>query len=138
LFGGTKDLEIPLLVRAFCYWQELGGDIMFGTRLGFSGTPSNLLPEELKPCHYEKGDDGRMIHYLTQPSVVSVEYMHPGWSPCSVLDRVAAQRHPSVNALIDTGALVTGLTNYEVDPLVKSLLNFKVPVETPCETPVES
>lgn len=46
--------------------QELGGDIMFGTRLGFSGTPSNLLPEELKPCFYEKGDDGRMIHYLTQ------------------------------------------------------------------------
>jgi hypothetical protein len=29
--------------------QDLGGDMLFGTRLGFSGTPSNLLPEEMKP-----------------------------------------------------------------------------------------
>jgi hypothetical protein len=27
--------------------QELGGDILFGRRLGFSGTPSDLLPLEL-------------------------------------------------------------------------------------------
>lgn len=30
-------------------------------RLGFSGTPSDLLPEELGPCHYERGDDARML-----------------------------------------------------------------------------
>ena len=27
--------------------QEVGGDMLFAKRLGFSGTPSDLLPEEL-------------------------------------------------------------------------------------------
>jgi hypothetical protein len=30
--------------------QELGGDMLFGSRLGFSGTPSDLLPLELGTC----------------------------------------------------------------------------------------
>lgn len=35
--------------------QEVGGDMLFSKRLGFSGTPSDLLPEELGRCGYEKG-----------------------------------------------------------------------------------
>lgn len=58
--------------------QELGGEMIFKTRVGFSGTPSNLLPEEMKPCHYEQGDDGRMIYYLTQVLI----------SSCAVLDAI--------------------------------------------------
>ena len=45
--------------------QELGGDVLFGRRLGFSGTPSDLLPVELGRCHYEKGSDGKMLHFMT-------------------------------------------------------------------------
>lgn len=37
--------------------QELGGDLVFGRRLGFSGTPSELLPLELGECRYERMSD---------------------------------------------------------------------------------
>lgn len=37
---------------------DLGGDTLFGVRLGFSGTPSDLLPRALRPCHYEPGSGG--------------------------------------------------------------------------------
>jgi hypothetical protein len=33
--------------------QELGGTALFARRLGFSGTPSALLPEELGACVYQ-------------------------------------------------------------------------------------
>eukprot|EP01050_Picozoa_sp_SAG11_P001055 SAG11_NODE_43_length_20795_cov_11.860456_3_plen_1106_part_00 len=94
--------------------QELGGDLIFGTRLGFSGTPSDLLPLELQPCNYEQGDDANMLHVLTSTEVVhafSVE-VSP-WSVKTLLDAVA-RAEPPFNALIDTGALITGMTNYEV------------------------
>ncbi len=45
--------------------QDLGGDMVFGRRIGFSGTPSDILPRELGSCHYERGSDGRVVHYLT-------------------------------------------------------------------------
>jgi len=35
--------------------QALGGDMLFGRRIGFSGTPSDLMPIELGQCGYEKG-----------------------------------------------------------------------------------
>ena len=38
--------------------QELGSSMVFGTRIGFSGTPSDLLPHDLKPCHFEPGSEG--------------------------------------------------------------------------------
>lgn len=34
--------------------QELGGDLIFKSRMAFSGTPSDLLPKELGSCVYEK------------------------------------------------------------------------------------
>lgn len=39
--------------------QAIGGDMLFARRVGFSGTPSDLLPLELGSCEYQKGDDGK-------------------------------------------------------------------------------
>lgn len=47
--------------------QDLGGDILFPLRFGFSGTPNDNLPVEFGHCHYEKGDDGRVVCLLTSP-----------------------------------------------------------------------
>lgn len=93
--------------------QEVGGSLVFGRRLGFSGTPSNLLPVELGECCYERGDDGKILTTLTSPQVCSIDLLPSDWTVVSVLDRVA-QARPPYNALIDTGALVTGFTNLEV------------------------
>ena len=41
--------------------QSVGGDMLVGRRVGFSGTPSDLLPKELGACDYETGDDGKML-----------------------------------------------------------------------------
>ena len=45
--------------------QELGGDLLFGNRIGFSGTPNDLLPVELGKCHFEVGVDGKIMNVLT-------------------------------------------------------------------------
>lgn len=58
--------------------QELGGEMLFQRRLGFSGTPSDLLPLELGRCHYERGSDGKMLSVLTSPDVVSLEVRDAG------------------------------------------------------------
>ena len=97
--------------------QELGGDILFPRRVGFSGTPSDLLPLELGKCGYEKGSEGSILHTLVSPSVVSYEFVqssekHP-WTVRGLL-RSIATANPPFHCLIDTGALVTGMTNDEV------------------------
>ena len=33
--------------------QSVGGDMLIGRRVGFSGTPSDLLPKEMGACDYE-------------------------------------------------------------------------------------
>eukprot|EP00953_Heterococcus_sp_UTEX-ZZ885_P036643 18856-Heterococcus_DN1.PRE.2 len=45
--------------------QDVGGDMLFKTKLGFSGTPSDLLPVELGRCQFEMGNTAMMLHYLT-------------------------------------------------------------------------
>ena len=90
--------------------QELGGEILFSRRIGFSGTPSDILPLELGSCQYERGSDGRVVHYLTSPSIVRYENMPAGWNAQSLLDYIATAS-PPFHALIDTGALITGLSN---------------------------
>ncbi|KAJ1425171.1 hypothetical protein B484DRAFT_93375, partial [Ochromonadaceae sp. CCMP2298] len=90
--------------------QELGGDLLFGKRIGFSGTPSDILPLELGQCQYERGSDGRVTHYLTSPSVVQSVSMPAGWDAHSLLDYIA-KADPPFHALIDTGALITGMSN---------------------------
>jgi hypothetical protein len=49
--------------------QDVGGDMLFKTKLGFSGTPSDLLPVELGRCQFEMGNTAMMLHYLTDTQV---------------------------------------------------------------------
>jgi len=94
--------------------HELGSSILFGTRIGFSGTPSNLLPADLGDCQYEPGSDGKVVSVLTNPNVVRAE-AKPGWSARSLLRDVANaydRTGSAVHALIDTGALITGESTF--------------------------
>merc|ERR1712137_916904 len=93
--------------------HELGSDILFGKRIGFSGTPSNLLPVDLGTCQYEPRSDGRIIHVLTSPQVTSACKKEDQWTARSLL-RDMARSDPPIHALIDTGALITGMDNEEV------------------------
>ena len=93
--------------------QDLGGDMIFGRRVGFSGTPSDLLPEELGQCQYEECIDGQILHYMTDPSIVTTRLVGQDWNARKLLDEIA-QTSPPFNALLDTGALITGMSNYDV------------------------
>lgn len=70
------------------------------------------LPIELGKCKYEKGSDGQMLTYLTSPELMSVRLLDSEWSATGVLD-IVAQADPPFHALIDTGALITGMSNLE-------------------------
>ncbi len=91
--------------------QDVGGKILFKTKLGFSGTPSDLLPRDFGKCQFQMGNTAMMLYYLTDPLVMSCHAVEAGWTPESILDNVAMGGY---HALIDTGALVTGYTNEEV------------------------
>jgi hypothetical protein len=101
------------VVKLSACGQELGGDVIFGKRIGFSGTPSDLLPLDLGTCGFEKGSDGKMVRFLTDPSICSLESAPAGWTVTSLLQQIAAAE-PRFHALIDTGALITGLSNRAV------------------------
>ncbi|KAJ8548740.1 hypothetical protein ON010_g10931 [Phytophthora cinnamomi] len=45
--------------------HELGSNSLFAKRIGFSGTPSNLLPMDLGECYYEPRSDGSIFEALT-------------------------------------------------------------------------
>ena len=64
--------------------QAVGGDMLVGKRVGFSGTPSDLLPEELGRCDYETGDDGMMISTVLDRKVASYEFLKVRYS-CSLM-----------------------------------------------------
>ena len=87
--------------------QELGGAMLFDKRVGFSGTPSDLLPLELGRCGYERGSDGKMVYVLTDPEIVGVQRAPDDWNVGSLIHTIATSE-PHFNALIDTGALITG------------------------------
>ena len=55
--------------------QAVGGDMLVGKRVGFSGTPSDLLPQELGRCDYETGDDGMMLTTVLDRNVASYEFL---------------------------------------------------------------
>lgn len=125
IFPAHMDSKVLKLSAA---GQELGGEMLFRRRIGFSGTPSDLLPVELGKCGYEKGSDGKMIHVMTSPSVCSYEVVPVTWTPRSLLQRICQSNEIAgfdehkdgeptpgrFQALIDTGALITGMTNLEV------------------------
>lgn len=90
--------------------QDLGADMLFSVRLGFSGTPSDILPKQLGGCNYEPGTDAEMIRVLTSPDVIQCKLAENS-EVDSLLELVA---NGGFNALIDTGALITGLSNEQV------------------------
>ncbi|KAK7249807.1 plasma membrane protein [Aureococcus anophagefferens] len=94
--------------------QEIGGDVLFPRRVGFSGTPSDLIPAELGRCGYELGSDGYMIECLTRADVSAHVNVADDWTVDSLLRDVARSEAPRLNALIDVGALVTGVSNEQV------------------------
>lgn len=69
--------------------QELGGDMLFGKKIGFSGTPSDILPLELGSCQYERGSDGKVVHYLTSTDVVQLMKVPSQWDARSILELIA-------------------------------------------------
>eukprot|EP01060_Flectonema_neradi_P013755 TRINITY_DN2047_c2_g1_i1.p1 TRINITY_DN2047_c2_g1~~TRINITY_DN2047_c2_g1_i1.p1 ORF type:complete len:4005 (+),score=760.52 TRINITY_DN2047_c2_g1_i1:105-12119(+) len=98
--------------------QELGNAIISGRRAGFSGTPQDLLPLAMGNCDYAPFDDGDMISTLGNSDVVSVRDIDSR-DPMTVL-KLVADAPPKYTALIDTGALITGMSNKEVaDYLMK-------------------
>ncbi|RHY98210.1 hypothetical protein DYB35_004616 [Aphanomyces astaci] len=92
--------------------HELGSHSLFARRVGFSGTPSNLLPLDLGTCHYEPQSDGNIFSVLTSPSVTTLE-RKLNWTATTLLRDIATS-DPPVHALIDTGALITGMDNEQV------------------------
>ncbi|CAI5729997.1 unnamed protein product [Peronospora destructor] len=92
--------------------HELGSNSLFAKRIGFSGTPSNLLPTDLGECYYEPRSDGSIFESLTNKRIVSIERKVEWTARSLLLDIAHAQ--PPVHALIDTGALITGFDNQEV------------------------
>eukprot|EP00411_Alexandrium_monilatum_P066203 CAMPEP_0175599392 /NCGR_PEP_ID=MMETSP0096-20121207/57047_1 /TAXON_ID=311494 /ORGANISM="Alexandrium monilatum, Strain CCMP3105" /LENGTH=87 /DNA_ID=CAMNT_0016903931 /DNA_START=11 /DNA_END=270 /DNA_ORIENTATION=+ len=62
---------------------------------------------------------------MIDPAVVEVRAVHEGWSPQSILQLVADAR-PAYSALIDVGALITGLSNEQV---ARALLDRGLPFE---------
>jgi hypothetical protein len=105
--------------------QDLGGEMLFGKRVGFSGTPSDLLPEELGQCQYDEGVDGQIINFLTSEAIVTSRLLGVDWSVAKLLDNVATAR-PPFHVLLDCGALITGMSNYDV---AKYLLSHGLPQE---------
>lgn len=52
---------------------------------------------------------------LTSADVIlQVKELPAGWSPTSLLDSITQESNPPFSALIDCGALVTGMSNVEV------------------------
>jgi hypothetical protein len=54
-----------------------------------------------------------MLHFLTSPAVVRATPLPSEWSVLSLLSMVARWK-PGLHALIDVGALVTGMSNLQV------------------------
>jgi hypothetical protein len=68
--------------------------MLFSRRLGFSGTPSDLLPRELGACHFAPGDDARILDTLTQPDVVELRELPETWSVDGLLSLLATASPP--------------------------------------------
>ena len=90
--------------------QELGGDLLFPKRVGFSGTPSDLLPLELGAPKFEQGTDAKVFATLAATDVVCAVALPDDWCVESLLLGVATA-DPPLHTLIDVGALVTGMSN---------------------------
>lgn len=88
---------------------DMGSDMLFEKRLGFSGTTSDLLPTGMT-CDFEPGSEAKIVRTLTNPSVISTMDLQGDWDSQFILRTIATAK-PRFHALIDVGALVTGMTN---------------------------
>jgi hypothetical protein len=88
-------------IKASACGHELGSSMLFGRRIGFSGTPSNLLPIDLGECFYEPGSDGNIVSVLSDPNVTTAEVLSDDWGPRMLLRKIATSE-PPFHALIDT------------------------------------
>ena len=100
--------------------MDLGSRTLFRTRLGFSGTPNDLLPQAMGRCMPEPGSAAKTVLILTDPSLTAIEPVKASdsdgssrWSVEGMLTQVATAV-PGCMAMVDTGALVTGLSNEDV------------------------
>ena len=98
---------------------DLGSNVLFDTRLGFSGTPSNLLAPSLVPCAFQSGTQATVLAVLLNPNIMHVKPKPGVWSPKDLLKMVLDEKENGpFNALIDTGALITGYDNTQVAQFV--------------------
>jgi hypothetical protein len=105
--------------------QALGSSVLFPkARIGFSGTPSDLMPIELGGCGYEKASDGLVVNCMTDPQICTYEVCEEEWDSLSILKSIALKQNPPYHALIDTGALITGLSNARVARELLKQVNF--------------
>ena len=49
--------------------------MLVGKRVGFSGTPSDSLPEEKSRCYYETKDDGMTLATVLNREITSYEFL---------------------------------------------------------------
>ena len=112
---------------------DLGGDMLFDIRLGFSGTPSDLIPPALGNCQFEPGSEAQILRVLSSPQYVESTNFplegHEDWNVESLLVWIATHEQPRFSALIDTGALITGYTNEQV---ARYLLKHGLPQMEAC------
>jgi hypothetical protein len=99
---------------------DLGNSSLFGVRLGFSGTPSDLLPRELGRCMYEPGSSGRVVQVLSSRAFVGHTVLRE-WTMEGLLRWVARSTSPRFHAFIDVGALITGIPNIDVARMLLDL-----------------
>ena len=70
---------------------DLGNGTLFGLRLGFSGTPSNLLPDGIGPCQFEPGSSAKVVTVLASKHTVGYTVLRR-WSLRGLLRWVAQVR----------------------------------------------
>ena len=94
--------------------------MIFRSTLGYSGTPSDLVPESMHDnLKYEKGMDGLggFVTVLSDAKKNGVYYEKNDWTVEGFLQYVAREKY---HALIDTGALINGFTN---EGVIRYMLN---------------
>jgi hypothetical protein len=107
--------------------HDLGSRFLFETRLGFSGTTSDQVPLSLLPVGFESASEAAIFTTLTSARCVMSSRL-PHWTVFSLLQWVAG--HPQrFSALIDIGALITGLSNKAV---AAALLTLGMPHADGC------
>jgi hypothetical protein len=60
-----------------------------------------------------QGVDGQIIDYLTSELICTYRHLSADWTVTKILDGIA-RANPSFHVLLDCGALITGMSNYEV------------------------